>query len=301
MEIVLATLHDAQAILALQHLAYQSEAKIYDDFTLPPLTETLDELIGKFATRRFLKATRDNRIIGSIRAFLDQATCHVERLVVHPDFRRRGLGSELLNLAENLFPDARRFELFTGHLSAGNLRLYERVGYRSFRHERANEKVTLVFLDKTTRVRPYQPRDQEAFRQLNQQWITRYFSLEGKDRQLLDDPEGQILAKGGRIYILERNGEPVGCCALVTRDDETFELAKMAVAEEHRGQGLGRLLLQSCIDRARFAGKRRLFLETNSRLDAAVHLYRKLGFAELPASAWPPAYSRVDLMMQLEL
>ncbi len=302
MEITAASLEDATAILALQRLAYQSEAAIYDDFTIPPLTETLDDVKTHFGRRLFLKAVEDDRIVGSVRAYQEGATLHVERLIAHPDFRRRGIGTALLNRIEVAFPTARRFELFTGHKSSGNKRLYERLGYRAFRRERVNEKVTLVYMEKTTRVRQFQPGDKAAFRRLNEEWITKYFSIEEKDRELFDDPEGLIVAEGGMILILEDDGEAVGCCALIHKDDKTFEVAKMAVTEAHRGQGLGKILLQSCIDRARGLGKKRLFLETNSKLEAAVSLYRKLGYRELPPVAWPRSeYARVDLVMELLL
>ena len=301
-EISPANVEDAAAILALQRLAFQTEAPVYDDFTLPPLTESLKDLEAQFSRKRFLKAVERGQIIGSVRGFLDAATLHVQRLIVHPDYRRRGVGAALLSRIETAFPAARRFELFTGHKSTGNLRLYERLGYRAFRQERVNEKVTLVFLEKTFRVREFQPGDAAAFRRLNEEWITRYFSIEEKDRQLFDDPEGRIIGKGGVILILESAGEPVGCCALLDKDAEIFEVAKMAVTAACQGNGLGRILLQSCIDRARFLGKKRLFLETNSKLQAAVSLYRKLGFVELPASAWPRIeYARVDLVMELRL
>lgn len=104
------------------------------------------------------------------------------------------------------------------------------------------------------------------------------------------------------ILMLEAEGEMVGCCAFMNRDAETVEVGKMAVTESHQGKGLGRILLQACVDRARFQGKKRLFLETNSKLEAAVRLYRKFGFVELPADAWPPTpYSRVDMVMELSL
>jgi GNAT superfamily N-acetyltransferase len=152
------------------------------------------------------------------------------------------------------------------------------------------------------RVREFKPADKPTFRRLNEEWIRRYFSIEEKDRELFDDPEGQIIDKGGMILMLEIDGEPVGCCALINRDDETFEVAKMAVTEAHHGKGLGRILLQSCIDRAKSLGKKRLFLETNSKLEVAVRLYRKLGFVELPAKARPSSrYVRVDLVMELRL
>lgn len=148
MEITFATVEDADTILALQRFAYQSEAAIYDDFTIPPLTETLADLKARFGDRRFLKAIEDGQIVGSVRAFQDGVTCHVERLIVHPDYRRRGIGTALLNEIETVFPNARRCELFTGHKSAGNIRLYQRLGYREFRREQVNEKVTLVYMEK---------------------------------------------------------------------------------------------------------------------------------------------------------
>jgi GNAT superfamily N-acetyltransferase len=148
MEIKPAILEDAEAILALQRLAYQSEAAIYDDFTIRPLTETLEDMRDRFHDRRFLKAIEDGKIVGSVRAFQDEEACHVERLVVHPDYRRRGIGMNLLKVIETCFPAARRFELFTGHKSESNIRLYERVGYRAFRQERVNEKVSLVLMEK---------------------------------------------------------------------------------------------------------------------------------------------------------
>lgn len=149
MNVSLTTADDAPYILALQHLAYQTEAARYDDNTLPPLLETLADLLARFEDRSFLKAVEAAQIIGSVRGFQEADTCFVERLIVHPDCRRRGIGTTLLTEIEALFPTAHRFELFTGTKSQSNIRLYERLGYRAFRQERVNEKVTLVFMEKT--------------------------------------------------------------------------------------------------------------------------------------------------------
>ena len=149
MEIRNASIEDAETILALQRLAYQSEAAIYDDFKLRPLTETLEDIKGRFQDRRFLKAIEDGQIVGSIRAYQDGVVCHVERLVVHPDYQRRGIGMALLNVIETCFPAALRFELFTGHKSENNLRLYERAGYRAVRQEQVSEKLSLIVMEKT--------------------------------------------------------------------------------------------------------------------------------------------------------
>jgi RimJ/RimL family protein N-acetyltransferase len=148
MTITSATLDDAPSILALQHLAYQTEAARYNDNTLPPLLETQADLLARFGDRRFLKAVEADQIIGSVRGFQKADACFVERLIVHPDYRRRGIGTTLLTEIEALFPTARRFELFTGTKSQSNIRLYERLGYRAFRQQYVNEKVTLVFMEK---------------------------------------------------------------------------------------------------------------------------------------------------------
>lgn len=139
---------DAPEILALQRLAYQTEAELYHDFAIPPLTQTIENLQAEFAQQTILRATHDGRIVGSVRAFLEEATCHIGRLIVHPDLQRQGIGTQLMQAIEAAFPDARQFELFTGHMSEANLRLYTRLGYRRSRAVRVSDRLTLVYLQK---------------------------------------------------------------------------------------------------------------------------------------------------------
>jgi len=101
-----ARVEDAEAILALQKLAYLSEAEIYNNKSIPPLTQTLEEIRAEFDHQIFLKALIEGRIIGSVRAFQTQETCHIGRLVVHPDFQNWGIGSQLMNEIENAFQKA---------------------------------------------------------------------------------------------------------------------------------------------------------------------------------------------------
>lgn len=137
-----------EAILALQKLAYQSEAAIYDDFSIPPLVESLDQLRGVFADHVVLKAVADGPIVGSVRAAAHAGTCHIGRLIVHPDWRRQGLGSQLVTAMERQFPQVERFELFTGHKSVGNIRLYEKLGYAIYKTVAVHERLQLVYLEK---------------------------------------------------------------------------------------------------------------------------------------------------------
>jgi GNAT superfamily N-acetyltransferase len=143
-----AELADAEEILALQKLAYLSEAAIYDEYSIPPLTQSLEETEAEFGDRLILKATMEGRIIGSVRAHLEAGTCFVGKLIVHPDFQNRGIGSQLLHEIERCFPAAARYELFTGQKSERNLYLYQKLGYKPFRSQKITGRLTLVFLEK---------------------------------------------------------------------------------------------------------------------------------------------------------
>lgn len=146
--IELAAPADAAAILALQYLAYQSEALLYDDPAIPPLTQTLASLEAEFATLTILVARAAGEIVGSVRARRQGATCEIGRLIVLPRRQRQGIGSRLMTAIEARFADVARYELFTGHRSEGNLRLYRRLGYREFRRERVAPHLEMVYLEK---------------------------------------------------------------------------------------------------------------------------------------------------------
>jgi len=147
LQIETANNEDAEAILKLQRLAYQSEAVLYHDTSLPPLLETLDEIRAACRNGVILKAVSDNIIVGSVRGGLCDDTCLIARLVVHPDFRNQGIGTRLMLAIEAAFAHVARYELFTGHKSSA-LRLYRRLGYLSFKTIPVHEHLNLVYLER---------------------------------------------------------------------------------------------------------------------------------------------------------
>lgn len=133
MEVEKATISDAEEILSLQKLAYQSEAEIYNDFNIPPLVQTLEEIKKDFGIQFLLKAVMDEKIIASVRAHTKEGTCYIGRLIVHPDFQNQGIGTKLMYEIEKIFSTCQRFELFTGARSERNLYLYQKLGYKIFK------------------------------------------------------------------------------------------------------------------------------------------------------------------------
>lgn len=145
-----AELGDLAEILALQKLAYQKEAALYEAYDdMPPLTQTLAEICEEFGKRTFLKVVIDGRIIGSVRAHVDgEGACQIGRLMVHPDYQRRGIGSAMMAEVERHFGDAKRFVLFTGDRSAHNIRLYRGLGFEIYRTEQIRDGLAHVFMQK---------------------------------------------------------------------------------------------------------------------------------------------------------
>lgn len=146
----------------------------------------------------------------------------------------------------------------------------------------------------------YEDRHQPTFAQLNREWLHGSGLYEDADARHLDSPREYILDAGGEIFVAEVEGRVVGTCALVPESDDIFEVVKLAVAKECRGEGLGRRLVEHALMRARDRGAKRVVLLSSSRLGPALHLYRSLGFQDAPMPADQP-YETADVYMELEL
>jgi ech hydrogenase subunit C len=164
---------DAPEILALQITAYQSEAEIYGEGSLPAQQQTLAELESDFDSVPdlakpfgwtgplpipvepgqvvFLKAVVNGKIIGAVRGYQCGDSAFLRRLIVHPYFWGRGIGRRLVTELEQAVPQAKRFEIFTGRESAKNLSHFRKLGYQDFQTVQFSPQVTWVYMQKERR------------------------------------------------------------------------------------------------------------------------------------------------------
>lgn len=139
---------DLKQILELQYLAYESEAKLLNNYNIQPLKETLEEIEQEYQNGIILKALHDKgSIIGSVRGHVEGDTMLVGKLIVHPEYQKNGIGTQLLSELENICPQP-RYELFTSNKSIKNIRLYERAGYVKFKEKDISSDLRLIYLEK---------------------------------------------------------------------------------------------------------------------------------------------------------
>lgn len=152
-------------------------------------------------------------------------------------------------------------------------------------------------------VREYTAEDAVAFRDLNLAWVEAFFTVEAEDRAQLEDPQTHILDPGGAILIAEYKGEAVGTAGLVPGHGKgVLELIKMSARTDVQGKGIGRALMEAAIAKSRDMGAAQIWLETNTKLAAALALYRKVGFRELTGDeVTPTPYDRCNCQMLLDL
>ena len=146
----------------------------------------------------------------------------------------------------------------------------------------------------------YHDRHADGFARLNREWLDSFGLYEEADGKHLYSPREYILDPGGEIFIAEIDGKVVGTCALVPVSEDVFEVAKLAVAHEARGQGLGRRLAELALNRARERGAARVVLLSSSKLGPALKLYESLGFEHRPLPGDQP-YETADVYMEREM
>jgi GNAT superfamily N-acetyltransferase len=156
--------------------------------------------------------------------------------------------------------------------------------------------------DDAVRIIEFKPKYSQAFKDLNLEWLTRYFEVEPYDEIVLGDPKTHIVDKGGFVFLAKVGEEIVGTCALIRQTDRKYELAKLAVSEAYQGKHVGRLLCEAAIEKAKSLGAATLVLATSTVLGTANRLYQRLGF--MPADLeimGPLPYKRQSIAMVMHL
>ena len=166
--------------------------------------------------------------------------------------------------------------------------------------ERTGGRIKNRMMDEIEIVR-YSKKYRNYFRDLNYEWLKKYFEIEAEDERILSDPEGSIINKGGGILFARFKDEIVGTCAAIKIDDDTYELAKMAVTEKAQGRQIGKKLALAVIGFAYSKGAKQIILETSRKLGPAVNLYTGLGFEYIKTDRDKSKYKRTTIKMKLDL
>ncbi|HET6723465.1 MAG TPA: GNAT family N-acetyltransferase [Chitinophagaceae bacterium] len=145
---------------------------------------------------------------------------------------------------------------------------------------------------------PYSNEHHSIFKQLNLEWLDKYNLTESHDLMVLDDPTGTILDRGGFIWLAKAGDEIVGSAALMNEGHGIFELAKMCVAKGWQGKGISKILIETCLKKAKETGAKKLTLFSNHQLQTALKLYEKYGFKNVEVKDSP--FETADVKMELE-
>ncbi|MFH2050785.1 MAG: GNAT family N-acetyltransferase [bacterium] len=148
----------------------------------------------------------------------------------------------------------------------------------------------------------FDPRYAGYFRDLNYEWLKKYFEVEPYDRIVLENPVNHIIKMGGVIFFALVDNEVAGTCALMKHAEKKYELAKMGVTEKFQNMGIGRKLVEATIEKSKQLGADKLILGTSKCLKAANHLYKKMGFDYCDINEIGPLpYIRETVVMKMDL
>jgi len=246
-------LHTQDSPLSISEIA--SSLKI----SHPAVIQTTQKLIGKGLIRS-LPDAKDRRVrrleitgkgkelVKSLIPFWDDFVTATSEL-----FEKAGV---------NMLDIVKQIEILLDEEDIGS-RIVSRIKHRQYN--------SVEILD-------YSPEFNRYFQSLNYEWLERYFKVEELDKKILKNPEKEIIDQGGFVLFARLEGEIVGTTAVLRKDENTFEIAKMAVSEKAQGRQVGKKLTEQVIARAASKGARELFLRTDNRLRAAINLYRSFGF-----------------------
>ena len=139
----------------------------------------------------------------------------------------------------------------------------------------------------------------KLFYDLNIEWLNEFFLVEDYDKKILSNPKKFIINKGGNIFFAKKSKEIIGVVALMPTDElHVYELTKMGVKKAFRNQGVGKLLLQRCIEQGKINKLKKIIIYSNRKLENAIYLYKLFGFTEVELEK-KSNYQRADIKLEL--
>lgn len=188
-------------------------------------------------------------------------------------------------------------------------KFYQRNGFTKIAKDKLPDYFPRMPLDTTffkkvmspipeVEIQEYRPEHQPWFEKLNRTWIEKFFWMEPVDFQVLQHPDEHIIKHGGTILMAYCDKEIAGTVALKYVEPGVYEFTKMAVDERFRGKKIGQALAEEAIVKAKALGAHKIILYSNTILEAAITLYKKIGFVEVPLDG---PYKRSNIKMELGL
>lgn len=288
-----------------------------EEFGVPITREQQPDLnaIEEFYQRgngNFWIASLENKVIGTI-ALIDigNGQLALRKMFVHKAFRGGvyQTGQQLLEVAIKWIKERNCSEVFLGTLEIFKAaqRFYEKNGFEEISKSQLPDTFPKMTLDnkfykktiaKEVRILNYEGDHQPWFEKFNRDWIEKYFWMEPLDFEVLQHPDEHIISKGGTILMAAVGKEIAGTVALKYVAPGVYEFTKMAVEEQFRGKKVGKVLAEAAITKARSLNADKIILYSNTVLEPAIALYRKLGFKEIPVDG---PYKRSNIKMELVL
>jgi N-acetylglutamate synthase-like GNAT family acetyltransferase len=261
----------------------------------------------------FWVALHNGTVIGTI-ALIDigQAQLALRKMFVHEAFRGKPhqVGQLLLDTALRWMKEKRCTHVFLGTIDRFEAarKFYRKNGFEEITKSNLPPNFPPMALDTLffkKEIEPqhgiaifhYEKQHQPWFEKLNRHWIEKYFWMEPVDFQVLQHPDEHIINKGGFIFMASYGGEMAGTVALKAVSPGIYEFTKMAVDERFRGKKIGKALADAAIEKAKALNAEKIILYSNTRLETAIALYRKIGFTEVPVDG---TYERSDIKMEFK-
>jgi GNAT superfamily N-acetyltransferase len=266
------------------------------------------------ANGNFWVALHKDHVVGTI-ALVDIGNSRValRKMFVHEKFRGKQYrtGQLLLDEALDWMKQKKCNQVFLGTLDVFKAahKFYRKNGFEEVSKNDLPENFPKMALDNMffkkeigningVEILTYRSDHQPWFEKLNRDWIEKYFWMEPLDVQVLAHPDEHIVKKGGTILMAAYNKEMAGTVALKFVEPGVYEFTKMAVEEKFRGKKIGLALANAAIEKARHLGAVKIILYSNTLLEPAIALYRKIGFTEIPVDG---PYKRSNIKMELKL